>query len=1119
MTPAKPMRRPIESVRRHATKLRSRRPAVTVAAAAAVTLPLLAAVPSVAAQAASTPAGQHATAPAPAGTSSGQAEAVARALAAAASRAHLPATAVAMADRLGGGLADRSGSITGTVLGADGVPVTGACVTAIGALRSVTTGTAANGRFDITGLAAGSYVLEYRDCAAPGRYLTRWSGGTAWRRTAAQVRVGVYRVSHVPAITLRPLNPAAMLPDPATWQRMVAGADRPLSAAAAARTGSISGVVTGDGKRLRGICVEALSAAVGGPGYGTTTRKNGTYAFHGFRPGSYVVVFERFEVCPDKANWLQQVYRHHNSPFFLSANEIKVTSDRTTRGISASLVKGGEISGTVTGRSGSGLSGICVFASGQYGRTGIGFGTATGRGGHYVLQALFAGEYFLSFAAGCKSTANYAPASAAPVRINRTEHRTVNIKLPVGAILTGIVRSGSSSGPVLGGICVIASDNSGSIMASTSTAANGGYILDGLTTGAYAISFTPGCNNNGNYLSSTINARAVQGKTTSVNAILELGAEIVGRVTNSAGTALGGMCVELAGPASASPYVSPQTAADGSYLVDQMTAGSYELAFTTGCGNSANYAPYYYDDQADPSLATPIDVTVGSVHIINARMQIGGEISGRITGNRGTKLSGICVGVTPAYLAGLPGFFYDLVVSHDGQFDMPGLEPGQYYVDLGCGAPAGYAGQWFPDSATSTGADLVSVAPGQTSGISAVLQPAGSIRGVVTGKSGRPLSGVCVEVYDAKNGAPAGASLLPPLTGRGGGYDISGLPAGRYQVEFFPCTSNLSYVALWYRGQAAETSATAVRVRAGATTSGIDARLTIGGSISGRVSGADGKSLDNICVLALNEAKGLFDATNTGVAGTYQMLGVSTASYTVEFTPCNGQNLITTVGYTRVVAPRATTGVNMTMRRGGSVSGVITTAGPAAVPVANECVDVDSTNPNNVGGVAISGSAGRYLATGIASGTYTVYLGDQTCSEGPPDLTGQWYDNQQSPALATKITVKVGQTTTGIDAALDTTGEITGTVRGPSGARVSGICVTAQGTAPGSVPVVAVSRAGGYSLTDLQPGPYVVEFSAGCGATGYRTQWWHDARSASTATVIAVSATQLITGISATLGR
>lgn len=44
--------------------------------------------------------------------------------------------------------------------------------------------------------------------------------------------------------------------------------------------------------------------------------------------------------------------------------------------------------------------------------------------------------------------------------------------------------------------------------------------------------------------------------------------------------------------------------------------------------------------------------------------------------------------------------------------------------------------------------------------------------------------------------------------------------------------------------------------------------------------------------------------------------------------------------------------------------------------------------------------------------------------------------------------------------------------------------MTAYPTAAGSVPVVGVSRGRGDSLV-LQPGRYRVEFSAGCGATGY----------------------------------
>jgi Carboxypeptidase regulatory-like domain len=75
----------------------------------------------------------------------------------------------------------QKGDITGTVTGFDGQPVAGACVTAVGAGHSATTAAAPDGTFLLAGLAAGSYVLEYRDCAAAGRDLTSSSGYlTSW---------------------------------------------------------------------------------------------------------------------------------------------------------------------------------------------------------------------------------------------------------------------------------------------------------------------------------------------------------------------------------------------------------------------------------------------------------------------------------------------------------------------------------------------------------------------------------------------------------------------------------------------------------------------------------------------------------------------------------------------------------------------------------------------------------------------------------------------------------------------------------------------------------------------------------------------------------------------------
>ena len=64
------------------------------------------------------------------------------------------------------------GAITGSVVGFDGQPIASACVTAVGAGRSVTTMAAPDGTFRLAGLTAGSYALAadspYKNAATDG---------------------------------------------------------------------------------------------------------------------------------------------------------------------------------------------------------------------------------------------------------------------------------------------------------------------------------------------------------------------------------------------------------------------------------------------------------------------------------------------------------------------------------------------------------------------------------------------------------------------------------------------------------------------------------------------------------------------------------------------------------------------------------------------------------------------------------------------------------------------------------------------------------------------------------------------------------------------------------------
>jgi Carboxypeptidase regulatory-like domain len=1035
-----------------------------------------------------------------------------------------------------------SGSISGIVLGPGGLPVAGACVSVVGSARSLTTTAAPDGRFAITGLAAGSYVLAYSDCADPARYLTTWSGGALSRRAAAHVVVRAAQTRGVPVMTLRPSGPAAILQGVASWHRALAAASARLTAAAAARTGEITGTVTGAGRALRGICVRAGSLS-GSFGYAARTGKSGQYTMRNVHPGRYYVVFELSDYgpvrsCQDAGNWLEQWYRGLDSPYGTGAQAVGVGSGKTTAGIDAKLVRGGQISGRVSTKSGKGLHGICIIGAAQLpGNNTQVLVSSTGRDGIYFLHGLYPGGYSLSFSTGCNYDGNYAPAGAPSVRLRRGQHRTVNVRLAAGGIVAGTVRLGSKSGRPLAGICV--TDGEGT---QATTGAGGHYRVNGLGTGSVQLYFSAGCGNNGNYLPATVTTRATEGKVRGgANAVLQPAAQIYGKVTNSAGTGLSGMCIDFTGVLPPSLYFG--TNGSGTYRISQLPAGTYELGFSSGCGNSGNYAPYWYDNEEDPSLATPIVVARASSHVINARLQLGGELTGTVTDSHGDRLSGVCVAAATQFAAP-PASYHESASSYRGQFHLSGLEPGQYLVDFGCEAGGSYGDQWFDRAPSAATAEVVSVTAGQTSHISAVLRPGGIASGVVTGTSGRPLGGICVQPFSTvgRTHAAAGATGTAnvPTTNSHGAYRITGLAPGNYDVEFYPCGTNPRYAAQWYLGQVAQSSATAVRVRAGATTTGVDARLAVGGTVSGRAVTASGKPVSGLCVYAFSSG-GPQAVSSTGPDGRYTIEGLSSGSYTVMFNPWQANDQVLTALTTptcdpgldlvpvsvrvKVTAPRASTGVNASMLPGGSVSGLITTAGSSKLPVANECVEVygagsGTASVSAIGLSGVDGFGGPYVVTGLAPGTYTVYFGDPFCGFGPPDLVPQWYDGQPSQADATTITITAGHTTSGIDAALQTTGEITGTVRGPGGAAVSGGCVTAYPAGSGAYPILAVSRRGGeYALIDLPPGRYRIEFSSGCGATGYRSQWWQDARSAGAATVIQVAAGQVVVGIGATLSR
>jgi hypothetical protein len=602
-------------------------------------------------------------------------------------------------------------------------------------------------------------------------------------------------------------------------------------------------------------------------------------------------------------------------------------------------------------------------------------------------------------------------------------------------------------------------------------------------------------------------------------------------VKDTGANPVAGICVQVSGKDTGN---GTTTGADGTYSIDALPTGAYTVQFTAGCGSTGSYAGQYYNGQTNVASATPVNLTAGQpTSGIDATMQPGATIAGVVTNAAGQKLSKVCVSVVPAYNV-FDSFGGAVGYTTDGAYSVRNLTPGQYTVGFNCGSSHGLARQWFKAKAVPGSADAVSAQAGVvTSGISATLRRSGTITGRVTSKAGSPLSGICVTA--TRQGIPFGLladTIAEPSaqTGHSGTYRMSGLPAGAWDVNFASC-GPAPYGSQWYRGKAGFSAATPVTVTGGATKPGINAVLAPGGSISGRTTGSAGQSLGGVCVEAQDATTGSGSLGISKATGRYTITNLSTGSYQITFLPCFGQKptpaSFTRAALVRVVAPKAVTGINGRLGRSGGISGTVL-GGPGATPQAGVCVVAVPVNPNGSFTEGISRAGGKYRIDGLGAGEYQLYFDDPFCFD-PDTVAGgapQWYNDQPTQATASDVKVTAGAVTSGVGATLGKDGVISGTVTNQSSASVAGECVTAYPVSPVPDPLYdetiqpatgVTASDGSYAIIGLLPGQYQVQFTTGCGDSGYQSQWWNGASSASTATTITVGTGATITGKNATL--
>ena len=543
--------------------------------------------------------------------------------------------------------------------------------------------------------------------------------------------------------------------------------------------------------------------------------------------------------------------------------------------------------------------------------------------------------------------------------------------------------------------------------------------------------------------------------------------------------------------ASSSLTVSITTDSTGHYTLSGLASGNYKVGFRA-CGGG-NYLPQFYNGKSSLAAADVVSVTAGDTTSgIDAALPPGGQITGTATdAGRGTPVANECVSV---YDSGGNQVGFALT-SPSGQYTVSGLATGNYKVGFqSCGGGGNYVPQFYNNKSSLAAADVVSVTAGDTtSGIDAALQPAGQITGTVTdAATGAAVANECVGVSDL-SGNSAGFGF----TDSAGRYTVSGLASGNYKVGFVSCGGG-NYLPQFYNGKSSLAAADVVSASAGSTTSGIDAALQQGGQITGTVTNAaTGAAVANECVTVYDASNTFAVSTSTDSAGHYTLPGLATGNYKVGFVSCggtsylsqfyNGKSSLATADAVSVSAGSTTSGIDAALQPGGQITGSVTDAATGAA-VANECVTVyDASSSFSI----TTDSAGHYTLSGLATGNYTVSF--QSCGGG--NYLPQFYNGKGSLATADVVSVSVGSTTSGIDAALQPAGQITGSVTdAATGAAVANECVTVYDASNTFAVSTTTDSAGHYTLSGLGTGNYKVGFVSCDGTTICRSSTTASAR-------------------------
>jgi hypothetical protein len=688
------------------------------------------------------------------------------------------------------------------------------------------------------------------------------------------------------------------------------------------------------------------------------------------------------------------------------------------------------IGGVVTAAGGAPLSGVSVTAYTDYGRRVT--SATTNASGVYQIGGLIGGSYLIEFTpfSGASTGEWYpdatGPLAAAPVAVPEGGAVTgIDAQLADGARFSGNV-VGQGGGP-LQSVSVSVYDASGQRVASASTDAAGNYTTrPGLPSGSYRIGFEGVMGFLDGYYSGAASldeatplAVVAPELRTAIDATLSPGGSITGTITSAAtGLPLGGIWVSASGEGGSD---SDFTAVDGAFTLSGLGSGSYELEASPS-SETVNLVPGSRTVEVVAPNTTP------SADIALAQ---GATLSGAVTGPGGTPLSGITV-----YVGGDEHNYQRYTSTNAaGLYSFTGMPSDRYRVLF---RPSSYIPEAYDDQPDFALAQRITlVAPESLSGIDAELAPGARVSGTVTeAGSGLPIKDIFVEVLDLD-----GQRVETAFTQADGTYQTQPtLASGSYLVRFNADErfASCTYVTAYYGGQLRLEDAEPVTVSAPTPATGVDASLTRGSILFGRLTAAATGAPISSGQVTIYDEQGEFAvfARLTEIGGWATTSALPSGSYRVRFSDGDGgyidefyDDALTLETATPVVvsAPDDVTGLDAALAQGATISGRVA-AGDTGQPFTAGYVVVYDASGNEVGYGNLEEDGSYVVRDGLPSGSYLVAAFPYSFE---PDLAGaplaqggdgaaagyspSYYGGVVTPSAATAVELSAPALTSGID--------------------------------------------------------------------------------------------------------